>query len=117
MLKMEQILQVTIAEDGKEALDLVQALHGPESTNSPPPDLILMDIQMPVMDGLTSTRLIRESGIKTPVVALTAYAEQTNIDSCYQSGMNHFLAKPLRKPQLHEVLVKLCTEHTEAQST
>ena len=110
MLKMEQILQVTIAEDGQQALDNVKTLHGPESPETPPYDMIFMDIQMPNMDGLTSTRLIRESGYDKPIVALTAYAQQKNMDDCYESGMNHFLAKPLQRPQLHEVLVKVQDE-------
>ena len=104
MLKMEQILKVTIAEDGLQALDLVKAA---ESSGY---DLIFMDIQMPCMDGLTSTRLIRESGYEGPIVALTAFAEKSNVDDCFRSGMNHFLAKPLKKPQLHDALVKLCSK-------
>lgn len=110
MLKMEQILQVTIAEDGQEALDRVKEVLAPDSVEHSPYDLIFMDIQMPNMDGLTSTRSIRESGYDGPIVALTAYAEKNNIDDCFQSGMNHFLAKPLRKPQLHDALIKLCSK-------
>ena len=113
MLKMEQMLQVTIAENGQHALDLVTTLHGPEFADAPPYDLIFMDIQMPIMDGLTSARLIRESGFKGPIVALTAFSEQSNIDECYQSGMDHFLAKPLKKPQLHEVLIKFCANKVQ----
>ena len=105
MLKMEQILQVTIAEDGQEALDLVKSQQAPES-DSKSFDLVFMDIQMPNMDGITSARLIREVGCQTPIVALTAYAEKTNIDQCFEAGMNHFLAKPLKKPQLHDALIR-----------
>ena len=110
MLKMEQILQVTIAEDGQEALDRVKEIQDPETPEQAPYDLIFMDIQMPNMDGLTSTRSIREVGFEGPIVALTAYAEKNNIDDCFQSGMNHFLAKPLKKPQLREALIKLCAK-------
>ena len=112
MLKMEEILQVTIAEDGQQALDFVTGAQDLETKDILPYDLIFMDIQMPVMDGLTSARLIRESGSQIPICALTAYAEQKNIDDCRESGMNHFLAKPLRKPQLHEALIKLCSTKT-----
>ena len=111
MLKMEQILQVTIAEDGQQALDHVTTPKDEEPSDqpSPPPyDLIFMDIQMPVMDGLTSTRLIRESSFSGPIVALTAYAEKENIADCYEAGVNHFLAKPLKKQQLHDLLIRLC---------
>ena len=108
MLKMEQILQVTIAEDGQQALDRVKDTQESDSIETGTYDLIFMDIQMPIMDGLTSTRLIRESGFQGPIVALTAYAEKKNMEDCHECGMNHFLAKPLRKPQLHEALIKLC---------
>ena len=116
MLKIEQILQVTIAEDGQQALDRVKETQDSSSTELPPYDLIFMDIQMPIMDGLTSTRLIRESGFQGPIVALTAYAEKKNMEDCYECGMNDFLAKPLRKPGLHEALTKLCASSETAPS-
>jgi osomolarity two-component system, sensor histidine kinase SLN1 len=50
-----------------------------------------MDIQMPNLDGLQSTRLIRQMGYSAPIVALTAFAEESNVKDCYDSGMNHFL--------------------------
>lgn len=122
MLKLEKIHDVTIAEDGQIAYDLVKTKSAParletaseglegESSASPPPfDLIFMDVQMPNMDGLTSTRLIREFGYKQPIVALTAFAEQSNIDECYGSGMDYFLAKPVRRPQLKKVLTDYCS--------
>lgn len=114
MLKMEQILQVTIAEDGQEALDRVKEALESDAVDHQPYDLIFMDIQMPNMDGLTSTRLIRKSGWKGHIVALTAYAEQKNVDDCLEAGMNHFLAKPLRKQQLHGALTKLCSQSVES---
>lgn len=110
MLKLERILQVTIAEDGQRALDLIQA----HAIDAVPYDLILMDVQMPNMDGLTSTRLMRESGVELPIVALTAYAEKTNVEACYASGMDHFVAKPLKRQQLQEVLVKFCVPNSNA---
>ena len=113
MLKMEKILQVTIAEDGLEALSFVKTSLNSQDTDHTSYDLILMDIQMPNMDGLTSTKLIRESGFKGPIVALTAFAEQSNVDDCYRSGMNHFLAKPLQRPQLKHVLIKFCSDRAE----
>lgn len=106
MLKMEQILQVTLAEDGQLALDAVTGPEDSSATDVTPFDLIFMDIQMPNMDGLESTRKIRESGFIGPIVALTAFAEKSNIDDCYEAGMDHFLAKPLQRPALHEVLMK-----------
>ena len=71
---------------------------------------------MPIMDGLTSTKLIREAGYQGPIVALTAFAEKSNVDDCFRSGMNHFLAKPLKKPQLREALIKLCSKSAESKT-
>jgi two-component system sensor histidine kinase/response regulator len=70
-------------------------------------DLILMDLQMPVMDGLMATRRIREieNGERmTPIVALTANAMSGQIDRCMEAGMNAFLSKPLEISRLHETL-------------
>ncbi|PPJ57836.1 hypothetical protein CBER1_00080 [Cercospora berteroae] len=132
MLELEKIFDVTIAGDGQEALDLVKTNSNPsERTNSStgddsstlvedsstsstsprprtPYDLIFMDVQMPNMDGLTSTKLIRQYGYAGPIVALTAYAEQSNVDGCYQAGMDYFLAKPIKRPLLRKVLTEYC---------
>jgi osomolarity two-component system sensor histidine kinase SLN1 len=75
MLKLEDVYDVTVAKDGQEALDKVK-----ESMESNTPySLIFMDVQMPNLDGLQSTRLIRQSGFSSPIVALTAYAEESNV--------------------------------------
>jgi len=117
MLKLEEIYDVTVARDGQEALDLVKdSMHNPASE---PYNLVLMDVQMPTMDGLQSTRLIREIGYRAPIVALTAFSEESNIRDCLDSGMNFFLSKPIRRPQLKKVLREYCApiaEEEEADS-
>lgn len=67
-------------------------------------DLVFMDVQMPNLDGIQSTKLIREMGFSSPIVALTAFAEKSNEDECLASGMDFFLAKPIRRPALKQVL-------------
>jgi osomolarity two-component system, sensor histidine kinase SLN1 len=69
---------------------------------------------MPNLDGLQSTRLIREMGFSAPIVALTAFAEESNVKECLDSGMNFFLPKPIRRPQLKQVLKKYCATIPEA---
>lgn len=71
-------------------------------------DLVFMDVQMPNVDGIQSTKLIREMGFSAPIVALTAFAEKSNEDECMASGMDYFLAKPIRRPALKQVLKKYC---------
>ncbi len=72
-------------------------------------DIVLMDLQMPVMDGLTATRRIREieqdlGRRTTPIVALTANAMSGQLERCLEAGMNGFLSKPLEIARLHETL-------------
>ena len=112
MLKLEEIYDVTVARDGQEALDLVkESMRGA----APPYNLVLMDVQMPTMDGLQSTRLIREIGYRAPIVALTAFSEESNIRDCLDSGMNFFLSKPIRRPQLKKVLKDYCAPIAEEE--
>ena len=69
--------------------------------------LILMDVQMPVMNGFEATRAIRASGgpnATTPIVALTANAMQSDKDACFAAGMNDFLTKPFSRDGLTEII-------------
>ncbi|KAI0386994.1 putative histidine kinase SlnCl1 [Hypomontagnella monticulosa] len=112
MLKLEDVYDVTIAQDGQEAYELVKT----NMENNLHFDLIFMDIQMPNLDGLQSTRLIRKMGYSAPIVALTAFSEESNIKDCMESGMNEFLSKPIRRPALKQVLKKFATIPEEPET-
>ncbi|PSR97040.1 putative histidine kinase SlnCl1 [Coniella lustricola] len=112
MLKLESVVDVTIAKDGQEAFELVKANFERNERF----DVIFMDIQMPNLDGLQSTRLIRQMGYKAPIVALTAFSDASNVKDCMDSGMNEFLAKPIRRPALKQVLQRIATIPEEPET-
>ncbi len=89
-----------LAVNGKEAVDLA---------TSQVPDLILMDLTMPVMDGLQATRLIREhpNTQATPIIAMTARATSENKIKCLQSGCDGHIAKPFTSKRLASIIKKL----------
>jgi CheY-like chemotaxis protein len=89
---------VSKAMDGKEALDKIQTTHF---------DLILMDIQMPVMDGKEATRIMRKLGINTPVIGCSAHALESEKDECISLGMNGYLTKPFEEEELINIIVRL----------
>ena len=89
--------QVLMANNGMEGVRLAKQKH---------PDLILMDVMMPVMDGLEAARQIRadESLKKTPMIALTALAMPGDLERCLAAGMNDYLSKPVEFRELLEAM-------------
>ena len=93
-------LQVLVASNGIEAIDCVK---------NNLIDLVLMDMQMPIMDGLKATTIIRETHKTLPIIALTANALKGEQDKCHAVGMNDFLTKPFEEKVLLNILCKwLC---------
>jgi CheY-like chemotaxis protein len=95
--------EVEVVDNGAEALDLMRA----SGADSCPCDLILMDLQMPVMDGLTATRAIRALGGRAstiPIVALSAAAFDDDVKECLASGMNDHVSKPVALADLQAAL-------------
>lgn len=89
---------VTEATNGQEAIDILLK----DSF-----DIILMDLQMPVMDGLTAARIIRnELKVTTPIIALTANAFKEEIEKCFAIGMNDYVTKPFEESALFQALSK-----------
>ena len=87
--------RVTVAGDGRVALDEAERYGF---------DVILMDVQMPGMDGLEATRILRERGVRTPIIAMTAHAMQGDRDKCLKAGMNAYVTKPIQPEEVFEAI-------------
>ncbi|RFU28371.1 hypothetical protein B7463_g7981, partial [Scytalidium lignicola] len=99
------------ASNGQEALEYLKAADSTEATH-PKPDIILMDVQMPIMDGYRATHIIRRhapykmSSRHIPIVAMTASAIQGEREKCKKAGMDDYLSKPVMRHTLEKMLVQ-----------
>lgn len=98
-------LHADVAENGEQAL---------EALRQQAYSLVLMDLQMPVMDGLTATRKIRagEKHRDIPIVAITAQVMEGDREECLQAGMNDYIPKPIKPEQLYQILYKILCGRT-----
>ncbi|WP_143961154.1 PAS domain-containing hybrid sensor histidine kinase/response regulator [Litoribacter populi] len=97
---------VVLANNGKEALNYLQKENF---------DLILMDVQMPVLDGFETTRRIRkEQDSKVPIVGLSANVYKEDIEYCFESGMNDYLGRPFTKKSFQDKVIKWVPQNISA---
>jgi len=101
--------QIDVSNDGREALSKLEAAAEPY-------DIVLMDVQMPVLDGLETTRIIRKNPRwdRLPIVAMTAHAMNGDRERCLQAGMNSYVSKPVQPAHLVSVIEKLLQEWAAA---
>ena len=106
MLLEDEGAELTIVKNGQQAVDAFE--HHPQGTF----DAILMDIMMPVMDGIQATRVIRSidrpDAKSIPIIAMTANAFDEDAKKCFAAGMNEHLSKPLRIELVTEALGRFC---------
>ena len=98
-------LEVELFEDGEEAVEGILAAE----QDGEPFDLALMDVQMPKLDGIAATLMLRKEGLDAqslPVVAMTANAFRSDVEACLAGEMQAHLAKPFTLEQLEKVLDK-----------
>lgn len=69
-------------------------------------DVVIMDVQMPEMDGLTATRVLRENGYEKPIIAFTANSGEQDREDCFEAGVNDILVKPIKRQNLIDMLAK-----------
>jgi PAS domain S-box-containing protein len=93
-------LQVVTAENGQQAVERVQEARARGESFV----LVLMDMQMPVMDGYTATRILRRQGYAAPIVALTAHAMDTERARCIAAGCDDFATKPIDRARFYALL-------------
>ena len=94
---------------GWEFLIVDNGLQATEACRSGNFHAILMDIDMPVLDGIEATRYIRAFNKEIPIVAITAYADDQMRTECAEAGMNAFIAKPCSRDEINEVITE-CVE-------
>ena len=94
--------EVTVAENGQVAIDFVSTAQ----KKNEPYDVILMDMQMPVMDGFSATKKLRAEGYAGPIVALTARAMQGDREACLDSGCDDYMTKPIKREELLALVAK-----------
>ncbi len=91
---------VTVADNGQIAFDQATAAHAEDS----PFDAILMDMQMPVLDGYAATQQLRATGHTLPIIALTAHAMASDRQKCLDAGCDEYLTKPIDRKKLIEMV-------------
>ena len=101
-LKKKKHFQIYTAAHGDEALERVQQV---------PVEILLTDMRMPVMDGLTACQKIRDAGHhKVPIIAMTANVMDRDRDACQEAGMNDFVPKPIKRQTVFAMIQKWILE-------
>jgi len=120
---INQMVAKTLLDDAGYESDVVDnGLKAVEAYGSASYTLILMDIQMPFMDGFEATKKIRaiekESGRHTPIIAMTAYAMKEDRNKCLNAGMDDYISKPFKEKEFFDILAKwnrsMSEEHSSA---
>lgn len=127
-----QGIRILLAEDGYDNRELIQTVLrqagakvtsvengrlAVEQAKAHAFDLILMDMNMPEMDGLAATRILRHDGYTQPILALTANAMTADVERCRQAGCNEHLAKPINRLQLIQTIASYAGRHTMKSGT
>jgi len=109
------LMQYLVSIFSHEPVRLVKTENGRETVEAcrenPDAGLVLMDIMMPVMDGIEATRKIRESGNKIPIVAQTAFTRPLDEELALWAGFDDHILKPYGKDQLLRLITRLMTEN------
>lgn len=107
--KINMLLLSTILKNSIDKPIIFECLNGEEAVENIEefnPDLIFMDIQMPVLNGYEATKIIRKKNFQIPIIAITAGTVQEEKENCLKSGMNDYVSKPILKGAIEAVIAK-----------
>ncbi|GFO54173.1 hypothetical protein GMSM_11800 [Geomonas sp. Red276] len=112
-----EIVRVIVERQGHRVTEVCDGQQAVDACRARSFDIIFMDMQMPVLDGYGAIRALRSLGVKTPVVAMTAYALKGDREKCLLAGADDYLSKPARPAELLSVLKKMVPEPGEAAAS
>ncbi len=102
-----------LKKHGVDVISVVNGRQAVESALKELPDLVLMDMEMPVMDGVTATKQLRERGFTKPIFAMTAHPEGPEVERALKEGFDGYLEKPVNRERLHGILAAFLEASTE----
>jgi len=105
---IRELLRLYLEREGYTVLEAENGVEGIKKWKSDKPDMLLLDVMMPVMDGYEATQKIRQLEDKTkadiPIIAMTANAFEEDAKAAIEAGMNAHMAKPIRIESLYEII-------------
>jgi CheY-like chemotaxis protein len=103
--------EVVVADNGQHALDFIASSH------ETPVDLVLMDMQMPVMDGYEATRRLRAAGMtELPIIAVTAHTQSGDREKCLEAGCNEHAIKPIHRASLFATISRFLQKNAVTET-
>ena len=103
---IQKLLTLILQKEGAEVDLAINGVDCLQKYNTKKYDVILMDIQMPIMDGYTAARKLREEGFTRPIIALTAHAMSDEYQRCIQAGCDGYLSKPVQRQKLVDMILE-----------
>ena len=108
--ELRNVLAIRLSSGGYEVIESGNGKEAIAALASEPFDVVLMDVEMPEMDGIEATKAVRAMGIKTPIVAITAHAFGSEVQKCLDMGMNDYISKPVKPESIATAIEKYLSD-------